>query len=433
MVHEWLKRDELTAELFDMLDAIHKGYSFTEIVWDTSEGQWSPDRLEWRDPRWFDFERWDLRTPQLITEAGGREPLPAGKFVFAPMAAKSGIPTRSGLSRVLSWVWMFKAFSSRDWAIFSQTYGQPVRVGKFGQGASEDDKRTLLRAVANIAGDMAAIIPASMAIDFVESSNVGAGSDLYEKRVTHLNLEASKAVLGQTTTTDAVSGGHAVSQEHRLVQEDIERSDCRQLAAHLNRDLIKIWINLEFGPQSAYPRLRIGRPERRDVAATVAAVRSLGLPVKRSEMYALVGVSEPESGDDVLVPGGAEPADAGIGEDGPGRPRLPGRQPPPAPPREQLHAERTDPGRTEAERLAAAVDRLAERGEDAGAGAMELMLELIGDMIADPTIRDLEDLRARLLTLAPSLSTRALATAMRQAMVLADLSGRADLIDGPGA
>jgi phage gp29-like protein len=47
-------RDELQDELFDMLDAIGKGVSFTEIVWDTSEGQWRPARLEWRDPRWFE-------------------------------------------------------------------------------------------------------------------------------------------------------------------------------------------------------------------------------------------------------------------------------------------------------------------------------------------------------------------------------------------
>lgn len=60
MVQEWLERGELVDELFDILDAVGKGYSFTEIIWDTSMGQWRPDRLEYRDPRWFRFNRHDL-------------------------------------------------------------------------------------------------------------------------------------------------------------------------------------------------------------------------------------------------------------------------------------------------------------------------------------------------------------------------------------
>ena len=48
-VEEWLTRDELADETFDMLDAVGKGYSFTEIIWDSSAGQWEPKRLEWRD------------------------------------------------------------------------------------------------------------------------------------------------------------------------------------------------------------------------------------------------------------------------------------------------------------------------------------------------------------------------------------------------
>ena len=44
------------------------------------------------------------------------------------MKAKSGLPLRSGLARIVSWAWMFKAFTQRDWAIFAQTFGQPVRV-----------------------------------------------------------------------------------------------------------------------------------------------------------------------------------------------------------------------------------------------------------------------------------------------------------------
>jgi phage gp29-like protein len=42
----------------------------------------------------------------------------------------------------------------------------------------------------------------------------------------------------------------------------IERADARALAGVLNRDLVRPWIDLEFGPQQQYPRLVIARPER---------------------------------------------------------------------------------------------------------------------------------------------------------------------------
>ncbi|MEQ1689108.1 MAG: DUF935 family protein, partial [Sphingopyxis sp.] len=264
LIRDWLKRDELADEVFDIMDAVGKGISFTEILWEVSEGQWRPARLEWRDPRWFTFEPRDMTTPLLRGGVEGNDPpqmLPAFRFITAQIKAKSGLPVRGGIARLAAWAWMFKAFTQRDWAIFTQTYGQPVRVGKYHAGASEEDKATLFRAVANIAGDCAAIIPQSMEIDFVESKNVTAGAELYRNRADWLDQQVSKAVLGQTTTTDAISGGHAVSKEHRQVQEDIERADARALSAAINRDLIRPWMDLEFGPGGPYPRLVIARPD----------------------------------------------------------------------------------------------------------------------------------------------------------------------------
>ncbi|RJG46451.1 DUF935 domain-containing protein [Mesorhizobium sp. DCY119] len=404
MVREWLLRDELADELFDILDAVGKGYSFTEIIWDTSEGQWQPGRLEWRDPRWFRPARRDLTTPLMLGEHGEELELPGGKFVSAVLKAKSGLPIRSGIARAATWAWMFKAFSNRDWAIFTQTYGQPIRVGKYGPGATEADRDTLYRAVANIAGDCAAIMPEGMNIEFIESKSVGASSDLYEKRVDWLDRQVSKAVLGQTTTTDAISGGHAVSQEHRQVQADIERADARALSAILNRDLIRIWIDLEYGPQERYPRLRIARPDEEDLAqlsTSLSQLVPLGLRVQASEIRDKFGLSDPEDGAEVL--GAPNPA-----------PSKPDRQPAGT---QSLHQEQAPASRTAEELLAEAALKLAGpavdglvskvRGLVAGAGSLEeahAALEHAGTAFAAPA-----DLTA----------------AMRQALLLAWLSGEA--------
>lgn len=430
LVRKWLKRDELTDELFDMLDAIHKGYSFTEILWDTSEGQWQPKRLEWRDPRWFDFERHNLSVPQLIGEAGERTPLPGGKFIFAQMKAKSGIPLRGGLARNTAWGWMFKAFSNRDWSIFIQNYGQPIRVGKWGQGATPADKASLFRAIANIGGDMAAMIPASMEIEFVESRSVGASSDMYKVRVDFIDQQISKAVLGQTATTDAVTGGLGSGKEHRQVQEDIERADAKQIGAVINRDLIPVWMALN-GRSGPCPRLRIGRPEVRDIKTMAETARSLRLKVKAQEAYDLVGFSKPEAGDDVIDLGGAEPA--AMPSSRPGLPpparQLPAPAVEPADDDEDEALQAEDPGAAGAGAADRRQQQLARDAATLAGPATRALLELLGEIVADPTVRDLDDLRTRLVGIAPSLDSKALARALRQAIAVAEITGRADLID----
>lgn len=304
MVRVWLKRDELADEIYDMLDAIGKGYSFTEIIWDTSMGQWEPQRLEWRDPRSFRFDRRDLSTPVMLDDNGQERPLDPFKFVYTQIKAKSGLPLRSGIARIALWGWMFKAYTQRDWAIFTQTYGQPLRVGKFGSGASEKDKDTLFEAVANIAGDCAAIIPDSMMIDFIEAKNVGSASGLYKERSDWLDQQISKAVLGQTATTDAVTGGLGSGKEHRQVQEDIERADAKALSAILNRDLVRPWVQLEFGPQKAYPRIKIANAEAEDLKAAadqLGTLVPLGMRVAMRDVREKFGWPEPKAGDEILT------------------------------------------------------------------------------------------------------------------------------------
>ena len=309
MVREWIARDELADETFDILDAIGKGISFTEIVWDISEGQYRPARLEWCDPRFFTFDR-DGRTPLLRGGEDGNSvdsPLPPFKFVYHKVKAKSGLPVRSGIARAVTWAWMFKAFTQRDWAIFVQTYGQPVRLGRYNSSASADDRATLWRAVANIAGDCAAIVPEGMNIEFIESKNVGAGGDLFENLADWLDRQVSKAVTGQTGTTDGKKGGlgDGGNKVHGEIAEDIKNSDCRSTAATINRDVVRPWVDLERGPQKAYPRVNIQERKAEDLSKMSEALERLvplGLRVEQSAVRDRLGFADPPKGADVLMP-----------------------------------------------------------------------------------------------------------------------------------
>ncbi len=303
LVRAAIARDGFEDELIDILDAIGKGFSCTEIIWETSSGQWRPKRLAWRDPRWFTFDQVDGETPLLKGESGRPEPLNPFGWIRHIAKAKSGLPIRGGLARAVAWTFLFKSFTGKDWAIFCEAYGQPLRLGKWSEGATEADKEKLLEAVASIGTDYAAIVPTSMSVEFVKAE-VSGSHELYEKRSDWLDRQVSKVVLGQTGTTDAIAGGHAVGKIHDQVREDIEKADARQLAASLNRDFVRPLVDFEFGPQKAYPKIKIGRPDEVDVEKLVKNVTQLvplGLRVGMSTMRDKIGIPDPGADEEVLV------------------------------------------------------------------------------------------------------------------------------------
>ncbi|WP_439596470.1 DUF935 domain-containing protein [Falsiroseomonas sp.] len=411
-LREWLATGVLEASLLDLLDGVGKGFSVMEIMWRTEPGLIVPEALVYRPQRWFEVSREDGHT-LLLRDMGGDAALSQHKFLVHRHPQKSGLLLRSGLARIAAWAWMYKAFTLRDWAVFCQNYGQPVRIGKYGPEASEKDKEVLYRAVANIAGDCAALIPASMMIEFVEVADKKEGAEIYERRADWLDRQVSKAVLGQTTTTDAISGGHSVSQEHRKVQEDIERADARLVTATLTLQLARLIIAFNFGEQRRYPVLRLGRPDEVPLEQVIAALEKLGplgLEVEASQVRDRLGFAEPA-------------LDA---------PRIGGRVAAPAPPSTSptLPPSLQSIRRLVTSRHASApepevIDALTDRLAEDAAGAMAGLTARVRAEFEAAT--DLPDLSRRLAAL--DLPPEDLARAIGQGMALAHLAGEAAALD----
>lgn len=308
-----------------LLDGIGKGYAVVELGWEYRDGLLRPERLTWRDPRFFQFDRVRLDTLRMCVdgEIDGVE-LQPGRFVIHQPRTRTGIPIRRGVARAASWAYMVQSFALQDWAAFCEVYGMPFRVGKYGAGASEADKRKLLRAVSSIANDAAAIIPESMLIEFHEVTG-SQGEKVFGALIDYTDDKISLVVLGQTMTSkDGSSYGQA--KIHDKVRLDIAQADARQLAQTVNRDLVRWFVSMNFGPQTLYPKVEWPIPEPEDMAAISSAVATLvplGLKVSQREMRDKIGLSEPQSDDELLTP----PASAGTATGAVPRPTKPTTSP----------------------------------------------------------------------------------------------------------
>ncbi len=146
------------------LDAIGKGFSCTEIIWDTSEKQWQPSALKWRDP---------ALVP--ICRRGWRDAIAARSGTATSCSRRSnGSFTRRRLNLACRSVVVSRGrlldFPVQE--LCGQRLGNLLRGLRpaasprkvLDQAPARRTRPILLQAVADIGVDYSAIVPASMAV-----------------------------------------------------------------------------------------------------------------------------------------------------------------------------------------------------------------------------------------------------------------------------
>ena len=289
----------------DLLDAIGKGFAVSEIIWGFDEGHVVIQDIKWRHQKRFFWDPVDDSFKVRTLEHPEGVLLPENKFILHRYKARSGHPSRAGVLRVVSWMYLFKNYDIKDWIAFCEVFGMPLRLGKYQPGASEDDKKALMQALVQIGTDAAGMVPDGTAIDFITAEKTSS-IDLYEKLARFCDEQTSKAILGQTLTSDSGSGSYAQSKTHNEVRHDLTVADCKALASTLRRCVISPLVLYNFGEDRRIPYLRYDSEEAEDLeqSATVLGtlIEKTGLKVPTSYLYKKFSVPKPEAGEEIATP-----------------------------------------------------------------------------------------------------------------------------------
>lgn len=293
--------------LFELSDSIAKSFSALEIMWRASRKETIFTDLLPVEQRFFAF---DLDTGQelrLLTDEHPTEgePLIPFKFITPIIKAKSGVPSMSGLSRILTWLYIFKNYNTKHWATFAELYGMPIRVGKYESGTVDADLDILEQALQDLSQDSSAMIPETMKIEFIEANQSGSVNH-YDSFKNFLNTEMSKAVLGQTLTSDGSDGGSgsfALGQIHNDIRLSLVTSDAKKLSNAITDQLIVplVWYN--FGPVKKYPRFNLAPKASKDLtqlATNVQTLQAAGLKIPAAHVYEEFGIPKPKASEEVL-------------------------------------------------------------------------------------------------------------------------------------
>jgi len=385
----------------DLTDAMGKGYAVSEIMWDRSGKTWNPERFEPRDQRFFQFDRETGRELRLLDEADpiNGVALAPYKFIVHLPRIRSGLPIRGGLARLAAVGYMCKAWTWKDWMGFADIFGMPMRVGRYGAGASKEDISTLMSAVANLGSDAAAVIPDSMRIEFTQAANVSGAGDFFKGLAEWWDKQVSKAVVGQTMSTDDGSS-QAQATIHNEVRIDLLQADAKAESNTLNRYLVRPWCDLNFAPGRPYPRLIIDVPKPENTKILIEALKTLvplGLKVEQSVIRDKLNIPAPAEGAELLgiPPPVATPAlaQATNSEQKPAKPVV----------------------------MPDIVDNQVRTLERTVGGYMDDMVEQIKELL--DTVSSLEEFRDRLIEAYPAMTTNQLADAIADGLVAASLAG----------
>ena len=252
-------------------------------------------------------EPWRLRVRTEESPGVGvaLDEMPAKWVVHRPRALP-GRYFEGGLLRASVLLYLAQNLSFKDWLIYSQIAGMPVRVGRFEPGTPEADKTRLLKVLEALGTDAVAVVSKNIELELLEPRS---GEKPYRAIQEYCNNEITILWLGQHLTTDIRGqGSRAAAEIHDRVREDLLVNDIADEAETLRRDVLTPMVRARFGSAVAVPRFGRSLVESVDtqvLAETLAvAVRELGMRVPRRWVHRALGIPEPVDGEAVLDVGG---------------------------------------------------------------------------------------------------------------------------------
>jgi len=290
--------------VFDLLDAVPKGFSVQEIEWETSSDRWQPRRLTWRPQRWFTVAD-DGQTLLLRGDDGTGVPLNPLNFVIHRVKARSGFCARTGLLRSCVRAFVVRHFAWKDWMAFAEVYGMPARLGWLREGVpwDSDEARELWQAVRALGMDAAAVVREGNRIEVLDTRSVGEGQ-IFERILDRAGREMTLAVLGQLLTSGGDQGGsYALGQVHNQVRWDLVEADAAALGQTLADQLLAPIVRLNLGAGYPVPRWHFDADRPQDLSSLAGTVKTLseaGLAIPAAWAYQKFGIPQPARGETVL-------------------------------------------------------------------------------------------------------------------------------------
>ena len=193
---------------------------------------------------------------------------------------------------------IYKRGTVGDWAQFSELFGMPIR--KYTYDAADPDALTAAMDAARSQGGAATYFqPEGSNLEFVETGNTTGSSELYSSFVDRCNAEMSKAVLGNTLTTEASeTGTQALGTVHNKVEQELVEQDALAILNLLNYDMTDQFAALGVntaGGEFVYVEEADLEQVKTKAELLEKAVSVFNLPMSDDYLYEQLNIERPDN------------------------------------------------------------------------------------------------------------------------------------------
>ena len=179
-------------------------------------------------------------------------------------------------------------------AQYTELFGQPLREGTY-DIYNDEARRAMLRDLTAMGASGIFLHPEGTELKLHEASQKSGSAQLYETLLDYCDNAESKALLGNTLTTQTDdTGTQALGTVHKNAEEAINHMDRLYVLNVLNYDMTEIFAAM--GIDIAGGRFEYEQPKNIDLTARIGIDRTLqamGLPIGDDYLYETYGVERP--------------------------------------------------------------------------------------------------------------------------------------------
>lgn len=300
--------------LYDLLDAMGKGLSVLEILWDKNKaGEILPRATRWVNPQYYGHTfAMDQLDTLLVDPAahgyfnpGSAQEFPPDKFLIGVYRTGSGDRAAdTALYRKLAPWWMYTTYATEWMVQYAQLFGLPFRKGKYRAGDPQA-KKDIAEMLANMGAAGWGAFPEGTDVEFIDAGK-NAGTNPQAWLIEKADAYCDQMILGQTlTSNEGDKGSRSLGEVHERIRAD-RIMQCAYWAAEvINKQLIPSIVRLNYGEKglAEMPSLT---PQQASESPETAATRlktvviDMGLPVTKQYAYEKLGIPMPGEGDELL-------------------------------------------------------------------------------------------------------------------------------------
>jgi len=267
--------------LFNVLDAVAKGFSISEINYKIIEkgpyaGMIGLESIKSKNPASIVFETDEYLNLTALWQGPGRDvKLPPDKFLIYAYMPRYESPYGASDLRAAYRHWWSKDIILRFYNVYLEKFGSPTVLGSYSRGTPRSQQDDLLKVLDRIQQETAVVLPEDIKVELLEAQRSGESG--YLQAIEYHDRQIAKAILGQTLTTDEGMryGSFALAKVHldvlrmclEKLKRDLEESVMRE-------QLIRRLVDYNFRTDR-YPVFSLGTLRERDLSLLADVINKL--------------------------------------------------------------------------------------------------------------------------------------------------------------